>query len=107
MLVRNVIEAYTRFQHTHMARSTALSRNSLVTRWLLPALGEREITSVTPADIDAIYDTMEREGLAKNTLFGAYAAFLSFFKYAQDHGFIEDDPAKRARKYARAAKEEQ
>lgn len=101
MTVNQVFEAYIQYQKTHMAPATLASRGSLLKHWALPQLGERNVSDIKPADIEAIYDQMEDDGLKANTLFGAYAAMRSFFRYAQESGYIDQNPAIQTRKYNR------
>lgn len=109
MKVKLVFEAYAQNQKEHMAHATYASRSSLIRRWTLPRLSEKEIREVSAQDIDSVYDDMEEAGLAQNTLFGAYAALKSFFRFAVDNNYLFANPFDEARCYApsRTPKEEQ
>ena len=78
-------------------RGTYSPRNSHIKSHLLPSVGFKEVCDVTDADINRIYDEMESEGLAQNTLFGAQDAFRSYFKFAVEQGEANNNPVHDAR----------
>lgn len=101
MDVQQVFEAFSMQQQRSVSPATFASRMSLLRHWAIPALSDRDISTVTSSDINHIYDAMEAKGLKSNSLFGAYAAFSSFFSYAVSCGYIEENPVSSGRRYRR------
>lgn len=88
-------EIFSVYQKNHMAFNTYYTRTNFLKNNFLPEFGEFTPADVTNSDINRIYDNMETRGLASNTIFGAYAAFLSYFKLAGEYGLISCNPASR------------
>lgn len=86
-------DMYCTFQKDHYSFKTAYARTNMLKNHFLPFYGDVPLERVTRADIHHIYDDMERRGLADNTIFGAYAALLSYFKLAITMGLLENNPA--------------
>lgn len=85
-------EIYSAYQHRHMAYGTYYGRTSLLKNNFLPAYGELTPSDVTYLDINRIYDDMENRGLSVNTIFGVYAALLSYFKMAVEYSEVDNNP---------------
>lgn len=70
---------------------------SHVHAYLLPYCGDREVSDITPDDINAIYDIMFEKGLAQNTVHGARSCFRTYFKLAIEKGLATENPVRKAR----------
>lgn len=90
-------EIYKQHILRHPVPGTTLPRLSLIRCHLLPLLGDEDIGSTSPADINQLYDNMQQSGYAHNTIFGAYAAVHIYFKLAYELGYIATNPAPLAR----------
>lgn len=88
-------EIFSAYQKKHMAFKTYYTRTNYLKNNFLPEYGEVTPADITNSDIDRVYDNMKSRGLASNTIFGAYAAFLSYFKLAGDYGLVSYNPASR------------
>ena len=88
----------------HYCFSTHNSKNRFVKNHFLPLYGDKEVGAISYQDINRVYDTMEADGLTQNTIFGGYAALLSYFKLAIGQGEIEENPVKYARSIRPAAR---
>ena len=89
---------YKPYQNQHMTASTSYTRCNIIKNRLLGHYGEASIDDISYLIIDRIYDGMENRGLKQNTVFGTYAALLSFFKMAVERGESEDNPVKYAKR---------
>lgn len=92
---------YVDYQTENYTRRTSSSRNSLIRRHFLPRYGEFEMTATKPEHIENTCASMEEEGMAQNTVFGAYYALLSFFKLAVEKGIISESPGVAAKAVGR------
>lgn len=101
MDLNNLFNAYSQYQKEHMSFNTYRARVSVIHKWLLPHLGKRDVRLITPDDLQAVYDYMEIKKLAPNSLYGAYSAFRSLFKYARERGYIDENPAAQTKSYCR------
>ena len=88
---------YRSYQEAHMTRRTCQTRCYIIERYLLEEHGEEKPSDITNMDIDSIYHEMEIRNLAQNTVFGTYAALLSFFKMAVELREAEHNPVSLAR----------
>ena len=88
---------YKPYQEQHMAKSTCYTRCNIIGNRLLDEHGDESPDDISYLVIEGIYDGMEAEGLKQNTVFGAYAALLSFFKMTTEYGETEDNPVRLAR----------
>ena len=85
---------YKPYQEQHMSKSTCYTRCNIIGNRLLDEHGEEEPGDISYLVIEGIYDDMETAGLMQNTIFGTYAALLSFFKMAVEYGEVEDNPVR-------------
>ena len=88
-------EIFSSYQQEHLSYRTYYGRAYYLKNHFLPDYGAAAPADITSADLNRIYDNMASQGLAANTIFGAYAAFLSYFKLAMDYGLICCNPASR------------
>ena len=97
MTVKDFYEVFTTVQFQRMTPGTYATRKSMLRCHFLPVCGALQISAVTPCTINSIFEGMEHEGLAQNTVFGAYVAINAFFRLAMEFGFISENPAEEAR----------
>ena len=88
---------YKPYQEAHMTKGTCYTRCNIIGNRLLNEHGEEAPGDISYLVIEGIYDGMEAEGLKQNTIFGTYAALLSFFKMTTEYGETEDNPVRLAR----------
>ncbi|MBO5569716.1 MAG: phage integrase SAM-like domain-containing protein [Clostridia bacterium] len=88
-------EIFSSYQQEYLSIRTYYARTHYLKNHFLPDFGEVTPSDITNADLQRTYDSMASQGLAANTIFGAYAAFLSYFKLAMEHGLISCNPASR------------
>ena len=88
---------YKPYQERHMTAGTCYSRCSIIKNRLLESRGHEKLSDISNMDINSIYEEMELQKYAQNTLFGTYAALLSFFKMAVELGEIDDNPVSLAK----------
>ena len=88
---------YKPYQENNMATSTCYTRFGIIKKRLLEEYGEDNICDISSHTIEAIYDDMENQQYAQNTIFGTYAALYSYFRLAADSGKILSNPVEFAR----------
>ena len=88
---------YKPYQEQHVSKSTCYTRCNIIGNRLLDEHGEEEPGDISYLVIEGIYDDMETAGLMQNTIFGTYAALLSFFKMATEYGETDENPVRFAR----------
>jgi integrase len=64
-------------------------------RHLLPALGRRQIATITADDVAALIRELVAAGRAPRTIAGALATLGSILRYALRRGYITDNPLRR------------
>lgn len=97
MTANEFFETFSFYQKSHKSYKTWLARTSLIRHYLLPEYGREALDSITSADINHIYDVMEKRHLAPNTIFGCYAALGVFFEMAAGYGYAAENPVRNAR----------
>lgn len=85
-------EIYRKYQEENMAFGTSYSRTNLIKNHFLEEYGEKELSDITYITINCVYDSMADSGFSDNTIFGIYAALMSFFKMAAEYGEVESNP---------------
>ena len=86
------------YNNRNYCKGTSYARNCIVKNHFLPSNGTAEVSATTYMDINDAYNAMELSGLAQNTVFGAYAALMKYFKFAIESGEIDTNPVSDARK---------
>ena len=70
---------------------------NLLTRHLLPKLGEHALTQLSPGIIHGFVENLEATGLAESTIRSIYRLLTSALRFAQDEGVIQRNPCRRIR----------
>ena len=70
---------------------------NLLTRHLLPSLGNFELTQLTSKVVHDFVEELESSGLAESTVRGVYRLLSSAMRYALDEGVIRKNPCRRIR----------
>ena len=66
-----------------------------------PRLGERPITEVTVAELEAMANSLLRKGLAPKTVRNIMGFLHAIFEHAIDRGYVRENPVRRAEKPGR------
>lgn len=77
--------------------SSRQTYQNLLTRHLLPALGEYQLAQLTPGVIHGFVERLESSGLAESTIRSVYRLLTSALRYAQDEGIIQKNPCRKIR----------
>lgn len=70
---------------------------NLLTRHLLPVLGEYVLTQLSPGIIHGFVESLEASGLAESTIRSVYRLLTSALRFAQDEGVIQKNPCRKIR----------
>ena len=97
MTNNELFKIYMNYQFEHAAPNTYYGRVNILKNHFMIDYGEFSPPDITASDINQIYDEMEENGYANNTIYGLYAALQSFFKMAAEYGEIITNPVKTAR----------
>ncbi len=98
MTNNDLFEPFRDHTERNYCKNTYSGRISAIKCHFLPICGEKEVNLTTTADINDVYDSMEAEGYAQNTIYGVSSALMSYFRYAIDNGVAAYSPVRDARK---------
>lgn len=82
-----------RYTRTRLSHSTHREYQRSLELYILPALGRRPLSQITPADIDQLIARMEREGRAGWTIRNAVGPLRKLLADAARHGLIQTNRA--------------
>jgi integrase len=82
-----------RYTRTRLSHSTHREYQRSLELYVLPALGRRPLSQITPADIDQLIARMERDGRAGWTIRNAIGPLRKLLADAARHGLIQTNPA--------------
>lgn len=88
---------YKPYQEEHMTVRTSYTRCNIIENRLLEAYGNVTPNDISYLIIDKIYDDLEAQHYAQNTIFGTYAALYSYFRLSVKYRETEKNPVKYAR----------
>ena len=79
-------EIYKSYNSNGFSRKTCITKISLLKNHFLPLYGDIELNSITPGDINKVYEELTDANYSPCTVFGTYAALSVYFKLAIDTG---------------------
>ena len=82
-----------RFVRTRLSHATHREYQRSLELYVLPALGRRPLSQITPADIDRLIARMEKDGRASWTIRNAIGPLRKLLADAARHGLIQTNPA--------------
>jgi site-specific recombinase XerD len=85
-------EIYKKHQMCHISNDSFHTRLKYLRRHFIPVYGAYDIRDISWKHINSIYQIMEEQQYANNTIYGVYSALLSYFKLAIKKGELEYNP---------------
>jgi integrase len=82
-----------RYTRTRLSHSTHREYQRSLELYILPSLGRRPLSQITPADVDQLIARMEHEGRAGWTIRNAIGPLRALLADAARHGLIQTNPA--------------
>ena len=92
MTCKELFEDYSKDQKQRYPFHTYHPRINLLKNHFIPTYGEVDVGDITALEINKSYDSLRRKGYSPCTVFGLYATFNKFFKFAAKKGLIHHMP---------------
>ena len=88
-----------------IAESTRAFYVNALEKHVYPALGDRKLTDITRADLEALLLQKQNDGYSMSTINSIYVPLCQLFAAAEDSGMIPDDPMRKVKKPKRPKSE--
>lgn len=93
-LFRDLVANYVEIKSTHVLATTVAGNKYPIDRYLLPSLGARVVSKISPTEVFALLSRHHDSGLRAGTVNKLRAVLHSVFAVGVDHGYIDTNPVR-------------